>query len=223
MALFDLDRTLLDCNSGRLWVSAEWRDGRLRPRDVAWASWWLARYSLGLGSGLEAVFEAAVATLGGTAEDELRARTDRWFDGEVAPRVRPGGLAALQTHREAGDRVVLATSGSWYSALAAQRLWGFDDLISTEFEVVDGRFTGRIAAHAYGRAKADRVASWAAQHDVDLTGSTFYTDSFTDLDLMEAVDVPVAVNPDHRLARVARARGWSIQDWGTSPARGPRP
>jgi HAD superfamily hydrolase (TIGR01490 family) len=216
VALFDLDRTLLDCNSGRLWVAAEWREGRLGARDVAWASWWLLRYSVGIGEGLEAVFATAVATLADSREDELAARTDRWFDGEVAQRLRPGARKVLDAHRAAGDRVVLATSGSHYSALAAQRLWGFDDLVATRFEVVDGRFTGRIASLAYGAAKAARVVEWAHAEGVDLTECTFYTDSITDLDLMERVGRPVAVNPDRRLERVARARGWTVADWGTS-------
>lgn len=218
VVLFDLDRTLLDCNSGRLWVMAEWRDGRLGARDVAWASWWLLRYSLGLAEGLEGVFEVAVRRLTGSPERALADRTDRWFDDEVAHRLRPGGRAALDAHRAAGDRLVLATSGTLYAARAAQRLWGFDDLICTRLEVVDGRFTGRIASMALGDAKADRVVEWARDHALDLRDAAFYTDSFTDRRTLEAVGEPVVINPDRRLARLARARGWPVRDWGRSQA-----
>ena len=74
VALFDLDGTLIDCNSGRLRVASEWRSGRIGSRDAVWAAWWLARYSLGLGAGLDRVFEIAVAQLAGTDEEALDGR-----------------------------------------------------------------------------------------------------------------------------------------------------
>ncbi|MEZ4320077.1 MAG: HAD family hydrolase [Myxococcota bacterium] len=213
-ALFDLDRTLLDCNSGRLWVAHEWRQGRIGWRDAAWASWWLARYTLGMAEGMEDVFEIAVASFEGVEEELVKQRTQAWFDDECASRLRPGAAEALEKHRAAGDRLVLATSSTLYSALAAQKLWGFDDLVCTRLEVRDGRFTGRISGLAYGEAKLERVREWAREHAVDLGDCTFYTDSITDLSVMEAVGAPVAVNPDVKLSRLASARSWPTVDWG---------
>lgn len=213
-ALFDLDRTLLDCNSGRLWVTHEWRQGRIGWRDAAWASWWLARYTLGVADGMEQVFETAVASFEGVEESLVRERTRVWFDEECAPRLRPGARDALEAHRAAGDRLVLATSSTLYSALAAQQHWGFDDLVCTRMEVADGRFTGAIEALAYGDAKLHACVSWAEESGISLDDCTFYTDSITDLSLLEAVGRPVAVNPDVKLARVAEARRWTTEDWG---------
>ncbi|MCB9673677.1 MAG: HAD-IB family hydrolase [Alphaproteobacteria bacterium] len=215
-ALFDLDRTLLDCNSGRLWVAHEWREGRIGWRDAAWAAWWLTRYTLGNAHGLEEVFATAVASYEGIAEDEIVERTRSWFVAEVEPRMRPGARDALERHREAGDRLVLATSSTIYSARAAQEAWGFDDLICTHMEVEDGRFTGRISALAYGDAKLDRCIEWAADQGFELADCTFYTDSITDQRLLEAVGRPVAVNPDVKLARLATERSWPTVDWGRS-------
>lgn len=213
VALFDLDSTLLDCNSGRLWMIHEWKAGRIGVRDVAWASWVLARYALGA-DGLEEAYAAAVASLQGQEEQALHERTRRWFEAEVGHRLRPGAREALRQHRERGDRLVLATSSSPYAAGAAIAAFALDDAISTVFEVEDGRFTGRISASAFGAAKAERVAEWAEREGVDLGLATFYTDSVTDAALLERVGTPVCVNPDRRLRRLAEARGWSIVDWG---------
>lgn len=215
-AFFDLDRTLLDCNSARLWVQEEWRNGAIGLREVTWAAWWLGRYSLGLEAGLEDVLETAVARLEGQSEDEMRVKVNAWFARDLVHRLRPGGALALKRHRDQGDRLVLATSSSPYVGAAACKAFGLHDLICTRFQVVDGIFTGAVSEMALGPAKADRAREWAAEAQVDLSTCAFYTDSHTDLALMDAVGNPVAVNPDRRLRMQAIENSWSIQDWGKS-------
>ncbi|HHO54451.1 MAG TPA: HAD-IB family hydrolase [Deltaproteobacteria bacterium] len=216
LALFDLDHTLLDVNSGALWVRYEWRMGRIGLRDVAWAGWWLSRYSLGLGAGLEAVFEAAVRGLAGSSEAELERRVRQWFEAEIQGRLRPGGAAALSSHRDAGDRLVLATSSTQFAARAAADAFGLEPGVCTDLEVLDGALSGRIATLAIGSAKARAAEAWAEAHDQDLGEATFYSDSMTDLALLERVGTPVVVNPDRRLRREAARRGWPVQDWGVA-------
>jgi HAD superfamily hydrolase (TIGR01490 family) len=213
LALFDLDRTLIDCNSGRLWMMHEWRHGRIGARDVAWGAYWLARYSLGSDHGLQEAIEAAARTVTGTAEPELDARVRGWFDAEIRHRLRPGAHAAVEVHRARGDRVVIATSGTTYAARAAAEAWGFDDVVATRLEVRDGRMTGGVAESCVGAAKARAVEAWAAAGGHDLRGATFYTDSATDLELMVRVGAPVAVHPDRALQRIAAERGWPIARW----------
>lgn len=217
VAFVDLDRTLIDVNSGRLWMRHEWKAGHLGWRDAALASWWLFRYALG-DDDLVHALDRAASVYAGRSEADLAARIDAWFDADVAPRARPGALAAIQGHREAGDRVVLATSASQFAAQRARTTWGLDDAISTRIEVREGVVTGGIAQYGFGRHKLDACAAWASANGVDLGACSFYTDSFSDLTLLEAVGRPVVVHPDRRLARVARSRGWPVVDWGTSAA-----
>lgn len=213
LALFDLDRTLLDCNSGRLWMMAEWKAGFIGVRDVAWASWWLARYAMGSDEGLDQVFQTAVASLMGSEEAVLDARVDAWFEREVRHRLRPGARDALLRHREAGHRLVLATSSTQYVARRAVDAYGLDHGISTTLAVDAGRFTGGIAELAVGAEKLTAVRRWADREGVALERCAFYTDSYSDVALMEAVGEPVAVHPDRRLLQHARARGWRIEKW----------
>ena len=213
VAFFDLDRTLLDCNSGSLWLAYEWRGGRLRTAEVLQGAWWLLKYSLG-NYELTDAYKSAVLKLKGEEESVIANRTQLWFEEHVENRLRPGALLALQRHRDAGDQLVLATSSSPYAAACAQRAFSLDDAISSTFEVSDGRFTGRVVSMALGAAKAERAREWATANQVALGDCTFYTDSMTDRALMEEVGYPVAVNPDRPLARLARSRGWPIKDWG---------
>ena len=207
-ALFDLDRTLLDVNSGRLWLLAEWHEGRLSLRDLAWGGYWLTRYSLGHEDGLQQVFDTATRTLEGQSEQALDQRVRTWFDRELGHRLRPGAAAALEAHRARGHHLVMATSSSIYVARRAMETFGLADQVSTTFHVQDDRFVGTIDRMAIGSAKQGAVADWAAAHGHDLSRWAFYTDSISDLTLLEQVGFPVAVHPDRRLARVARAQGW---------------
>lgn len=214
VALFDLDKTLLDVNSGTLWLRHEWDRGRVGVRTVLWASWYMTRYHLGLGEGIESAYRDAVAILKGKEEAPLAQETFDWFEAVVRPHLRPGARDAIEAHRAAGERLVVATSSSPYAAKAAADAWGFDDFISTVFAVHEGRFTGDVASFAYGDAKALRVQEWADREGVDLAECAFYTDSVTDAALMALVGRPVAVNPDRKLAVLAKERGWPIVDWG---------
>ena len=216
VAFFDLDRTLIDCNSGRLWVAEEWRVGNIGVRDVAWASWWLGRYSLGWEAGLDGVFETAVARLEGQREADMDRRVHAWFEASVRHRLRPGAAEALARHREAGDRLVLCTSTSSYAAAAACTAYGLEDAVASRFEVRDGVFTGKVQALAVGEGKLRCTEAWADERGVDLGDCAFYTDSHTDLPLLEAVARPVVVHPDRALARVAKQREWPRMDWGKS-------
>lgn len=217
LALFDLDRTLLDCNSGRLWMMHEWRARRIGLRDVVWGSYWLVRYGLGSEEGLDGAMEAAVASVVGVPESELDARVRAWFDQEIRHRLRRGSVEALARHRAAGDRLVLATSGTLYAARAAAEAFELDDVVCTRLEVDgEGRLTGRLDTLCLGRGKETAVRAWAETTGEDLASATFYTDSASDLSLMEAVGAPVAVNPDRALRRIATDRGWPVVDWGPS-------
>lgn len=216
LALFDLDRTLLDVNSGHLWLRAEWRDGRIGWTDAARAVWWLGRYALG-DDDLDRALDEAAAMYAGHAAAEMAARVDAWFDRELAHRVRPGARAALARHRDAGDTLVLATTSSQWVARCAARHLGLDHAISTVLEQRDDELTGRIAIPAHGPYKQSQVRAWADAHGHALDHATFYTDSYSDLPLLRAVARPIVVHPDRRLAREAARRKWPVVDWGRAP------
>lgn len=211
-AFFDLDRTLLEVNSARLWFRRERAAGRLRRRQAVEAGVWLGLYHSGL-LGARKALTRAVRTLAGKSEAELVAQTRRFFEDELVDSFAPGGLAAVQAHQRAGDPVVLLTSASLYLSRIVQEHLGLDDILCMRMEVEGGRFTGRIEDLCYGDGKVTAAEAWAEARGVDLAKCWFYTDSFTDLPMLERVGRPMVVSPDPRLARTANKRGWPILDW----------
>jgi HAD superfamily hydrolase (TIGR01490 family) len=216
VAFFDLDRTLIARNSASLWIRWEWEGGRISKRQALQAVGWVLRYNLGA-TEMGGVLRRTVGTLRGQVEAEMRARTLDFYQARVRATFRPGARPVVETHRAAGDRLVLLTSASNYLADAVRDELGFDDVVCNRFEVdADGRYTGR--AHeplCFGPGKVTLAQRYGAAHGARLEDASFYSDSRSDLPMLEAVGRPVVVHPDPRLHRVARRRGWEVVTWGT--------
>lgn len=220
VAFFDLDGTLIAANSARLYVLQEFRAGRLPAREVAMAFGFLAAYRLGVAD-IAAAYERALRNLIGVEEAVFRAASERFFAEEVVRFEAAGARACLEAHRAAGDRLVLVTSSTSYVAEAARVHFGLEAALSTAYEVVDGRFTGRTSGTlCYGEGKVTVARAWAEARGLSLDAAAFYSDSRTDLPLLEAVGAPFVVAPDPRLRWSAWKRGWPVLDWG-GPTRRP--
>jgi phosphoserine phosphatase len=89
-------------------------------------------------------------------------------------------------------------------------LLGADAVVATRMQISDGRYTGEIDYYAYGENKAAALRRLAEEHHYDLSRSYAYSDSVTDLHMLEVVGHPYAVNPDRELRRVANERGWPV-------------
>jgi HAD superfamily hydrolase (TIGR01490 family) len=149
---------------------------------------------------------------------QLKALVDSFADRQVATNIRPGARAAIARDKAQGRRVVMATASyRFYAAAIADRL-GFDDVIGTGSVIgLDERLHSRIEGeNCYGDAKMRMVADWVAKSG--LTGKhghvRFYSDHVTDAPVFEWADEAIAVNPHSKLARLAAARGWAVEDWG---------
>jgi HAD superfamily hydrolase (TIGR01490 family) len=217
VALFDLDLTLLDVNTGRLWVEKEFREGKVPFGLYLLAVYWFAKYAAGLGIDAGEVAREAMGHYKGISDAAMTQEVEAFWNLECAHRLRPGAAAALAAHRAAGDRCVLCTASWQHIAAAARRSFALDGAICSFIEVgAEGTFTGAVV-DAYGDGKWRRTLEWAQAEGVDLANCTFYTDSYSDMRLMQAVGTPVAVCPDSRLADAARKSGWRIEDWGHAP------
>lgn len=213
IAFFDLDRTLIEVNSAKGWIRREIRLGHLRWRDAIRGTAWIGAYHMGF-SRLDAAIRDAVGSLQGSLEVDLRDRTTDYWREEIVHAIRPGARRAVETHRERGDRLaLLTTSTSYLGELVAEEL-GLDDILCNRFEVVEGMFTGQpIEPLCYGPGKLEHARALAERLGAALEDCSFYTDSYSDLPVLQAVGEPVVVHPDPRLAREARRRSWPIVDW----------
>jgi HAD superfamily hydrolase (TIGR01490 family) len=213
-ALFDLDRTLVRKQTASLYVRYQREIGEATWRDSARTALWVAQYTLGI---IDAEDVAARAMLGfaGLSETALAARCDDWFGRYVEVHICDRGREAVARHREQGDVLAIVTGTSPYVARPLGQRLGIEHLVTSELEVGDsGCFTGRILDPlCYGKGKIVRAQRLAEAIGFDLRESTFYSDSFTDLPLLEHVAEPVVVNPDPRLSREAKRRGWRVEAW----------
>lgn len=212
-AFFDLDGTLLTVNSATLWLRRERRVGRIGNWQVAHAALRILAYRMGV-LDMEATLRAALACYRGIPEEQLRAETREWWRDEVRHFVAPGARSVLERHRRAGKRLVLLTSSSRYASEMAREEFDLDKTLFQAYGARDGRLTGEpLPPICYGAGKVAVAEAWAGASDVDLGRSSFYSDSSTDVPMLERVGHPFAVHPDARLRVVARARGWPILDW----------
>jgi HAD superfamily hydrolase (TIGR01490 family) len=139
---------------------------------------------------------------------------------ELVPRLYPQAVELMQRHKRAGREVYIASSSPEdYIALLAEEL-DIDGVIGTKALVVDGRYTGDLdGPMVHGPNKAARVHALAEERGIDLSRSFAYSDSINDLPLLEVVGNPVAMNPDRKLAVVARRRGYHVLDFRTARRR----
>ncbi len=214
VALFDLDRTLIRRESASLYVAYQREQGEATLVDQARMAWWVVQYTLGI-IDVEAVATRVFRSVRGMSAVAMSARCDDWVRNWVAPHISDGARRAVERHRVAGDLLVIVTGATSFTAWPIARRLGIANVLSTELAVdADGLFTGEaVPPLCYGVGKVTRVAALAEQEGFTFDQCVFYTDSLTDLPLLERVGEPVAVNADIRLGREAKRRGWRQENW----------
>ncbi len=147
----------------------------------------------------------------------LMAWRDRFIAEKIVPLLLPEAKAVVDRRLAAGDLVAVVTATNSFVTRPIASLYGIANLVATEPETIDGRFTGGTTGEpCFREGKLRRVKDWLAAMDRDLsdfTESWFYSDSHNDLPLLSAVTHPVAVDPDPILMEHAGVRGWPVMTW----------
>lgn len=223
-AFFDIDHTVLEINSGTKWIGYQWKNDRMGLGELLRALWWSVEYRFGL-LDFEAMASRVLAGYRGQQVAPLEREVEAWFRDEIAATICTEARAQIEVHREAGHVVALLSSATRFMSAPLGRMLGIEHVLCTELGEEGGCFTGtHVAPTCYGPGKVVRAEAFAAEHGIDLRRSFFYSDSYSDLPMLERVGEPRVVNPDPRLRRLARRRGWDAQIWragGPSPATEP--
>jgi len=235
LALFDLDHTLVPFDSGMAWtrflVDAGVLDAGAPDRYLAHCHQYVAGTL-----DIHAMHRATVAPLGRFPR-ALLAQWGREFELRMAPQVPEATLALVRRHQQAGDLCAVVTATTRFIAEPMARLFGIGQVVATEAATVDGTPQGALSGDIAGlpcfrEHKPARVADWLAALPrpaptapskpatrpaatppprlSDFARSWFYSDSASDLPLLQQVSHPVAVRPDDRLRAHALAAGWPI-------------
>ncbi|MCZ6602848.1 MAG: HAD-IB family hydrolase [Planctomycetota bacterium] len=151
----------------------------------------------------------------GIDAEHFRAWAAEAFEKITKPLIFPAAEAKIREHQATGERVVFVTGSIEETVLPLARHLGVEDVIANRLEEKDGRFTGRLLGGAMaGDAKVEAMRS--VDSDIDLSRSYAYSDSLSDIAMLEAVGHPVAVNPSPQLRLQAQRAGWPIEKWPTN-------
>lgn len=219
-AFFDLDKTVIAKGSIPAFGRSFRRGGLINRRVVVRALIGQLIF-LHLGADekrLTRIRESMLTLTRGWDRDRVRQIVRETLLDTVEPLIFKEALELMESHRLAGDRIYLVSASPEEIVLPFAELVGADGAIASVAEVAEGRYTGRMAFYAYGESKAVAMRALAQRSGIDLADSWAYSDSATDLPMLEAVGHPVAVNADRVLAKVARERGWEMRAF-TKPVR----
>jgi HAD superfamily hydrolase (TIGR01490 family) len=211
-AFFDLDKTVISKSSTLAFGRHFYRYGLISRGDALRSVAGQVFYrAAGADHGqMERVREWVSGLCRGWSADRVREIVSRHLDELILPHVYAEARALIAEHRDAGrDVIIVSTSGhEVVDPIAA--LLGVDTVIATRMTVTEGCYTGEMEFYAYGEAKATGIRVLAAERGYRLPDCYGYSDSATDLPLLEAVGHPHAVNPDRSLRKIARDRGWPV-------------
>ena len=221
-AFFDLDKTVIDRASIAAFGRPFMKGGLINRRVVARAAFSQLIF-LHFGADeerLARVRQSMLAMTKGWDRDQVRQIVRETLLETIEPIMYAEALELMELHRAAGHRVYLVSASPEEIVLPLTEMLGVDGAICSRGEVdAEGRYTGRMAFYAYGPEKATAIRELRGAHRDRLGLSRAYSDSATDLPMLEAVGRPVAVNADRALAKVARERGWETAWNFTKPIR----
>ncbi|MAX56179.1 MAG: HAD-IB family hydrolase [Alcanivoracaceae bacterium] len=211
LAIFDLDNTLIGCDSDHLW--GDW----LVEKGIVDAEHYKEtndQFYVDYQNGRLDIMAYLRFSLKVLADNDM-AQLHFWREQFLAEKLDdmwlPKAAELVEKHRQQGHTLMIITAtNDFVTAPLADRL-GIEHLIATVAERRKEHYTGDIdGTPSYREGKVTRLQAWLESHDETLDGSYFYSDSHNDLPLLEQVANPVAVDPDATLEREARERGWPV-------------
>jgi HAD superfamily hydrolase (TIGR01490 family) len=215
-AFFDLDKTVIAKASMVAFGPPLYRAGMISRWLVARALWSQFVFQK-LGADEERMVkfrQSALRVTRGWDQARISAIVRETLTEVIDPIVYDEALDLIREHQAAGRRVYLISASPEEIVAPLARYLGVDEAIASRAMLdAEGRYTGEVEFYSYGPFKAEAILDAAALHDIDLAESYAYSDSATDLPMLETVGHPVAVNPDRELARVARDRGWEVRQF----------
>jgi HAD superfamily hydrolase (TIGR01490 family) len=211
-AFFDLDKTIIATSSTLAMGRSFYAAGMIGRRDVVKGAYARLVYHLGQADAqkMDRMRDDLARAVTGWEAQKVRDVVANDLLGLIDPLIYDEAAALIESHHAAGREVVIVSSSGEELVGPIGELLGADRIVASRMVVEDGRYTGEVAFYAFGRYKAEAMRELAEQEGWDLADCYAYSDSGTDIPMLDAVGHPYAVNPDRALRREAIARGWEI-------------
>jgi HAD superfamily hydrolase (TIGR01490 family) len=215
-AFFDLDKTVISKASMVAFSRPLHRAGLLSRRLMLRAAWAQLVYAQ-VGASpekLEKLRERVLSLTKGWDQSEITTIVRETLEDVIEPIVFDEAIGRIRQHQAWGHKVFIVSAAPEEVVAPIAQLLGVDEAIGTRAELdEEGRYSGRTERYVYGAEKEVAVREVAIRDRLDLAASWAYSDSATDVPMLEAVGHPVAVNPDRELAKAAKERDWPIERW----------
>jgi HAD superfamily hydrolase (TIGR01490 family) len=210
-AFFDMDKTLISENSGTLYMKYRYQRGEISGWEVLAGLGAYLQYKAGL-LDIEAWTKKMLVQFKGQSERTLTREANRWCRDLVVQTIYPEAEQLVREHQAAGHVVAIVSGATKFVVRPLAERLGIKHYLYTRLEVEQGRFTGRVIEPiCFEEGKIYWLQQFIEEQGIDLAKSWFYTDSITDVPLLNLVGHPVVTNPDPFLYREAVRRCWPVR------------
>src|SRR6266508_4334213 len=214
-AFFDLDKTVISKSSSLALTRPMYRAGLVSRSSLLKGAYAQLIYLL-VGADerkMDRLKEGMLALTRGWEQEQVEEVVREAITELIDPYIYLEALDLMDLHRALGRKVFIVSSSPEEVVRPLAEHLGPVEVIATRAKVEDGKYTGELEFYCFGEAKAERIREIAEQEGIDLSESYAYSDSVTDLPMLDAVGHPVAVNPDRDLRKEAEKRGWQVRDF----------
>jgi HAD superfamily hydrolase (TIGR01490 family) len=212
-AFFDLDKTIVARSSPLALGRSFFKEGLISRSFLMKSLYAQLMFQL-MGADeekMERMRQEASKLTAGWEQEKVRSVVTEVLEEVMSPLIYAEALDLMHDHRAAGRLVCIVSSSPEEVVEPLAKMLSVDRYIATKPKIIDGIYTGELEFYAYGKNKAEAIKSLAKDLDIDLAGSFAYSDSVTDLPMLELVGNPVVVNPDKGLRKLATEREWQTE------------
>lgn len=212
LAIFDLDKTIIDTSASMAYGRPLAERGIIGTPEVLRMMTMLGNYMVSTHTeqNMNATKDVLLGMIRDREESALRSVAQDAMQEVITPYIYAEARALIEEHKEHGRHVAIVTASPSVLVEPIAMELGVDHIVATELEVVDGRFTGSVVHFNKGQAKVDKIKDLAQAEGYNLEDSFAYSDSFTDLPMLQLVGHPHAVNPDRPLRKYALENDWPL-------------
>jgi len=214
LALFDLDKTLLNGDSDFLWGEFLSEVGAVDTIEYQKKNQqFFDDYAQGKLNIIE-YLEFCLEPLANNSLSQLETWHQQFMRKKIKPIMSQKAQQVIDKHKKNGDRVMVITATNSFVTRPIVQAYGIDELLATEPEFDGQKYTGKVFGEpCFQEGKVNNLKKWCKKNNESLEGSYFYSDSHNDLPLLSFVENPIVINGDEKLLKVAKEKKWLIDNW----------
>jgi len=213
IAFFDLDLTLINGISGKILMQQSYKYGIMTTKHILLGICLSLLYKFNLMEE-DKIIDKMVRNLKGISEATIIDLMDNIFEKMFKDIIREKAIPEIAKHKQNNGRTAIISASLPYVCDPIKDILEIDDVICSQLEVEKGLFTGKsIDGFCFGENKYNKARRYCDEHNFSFSEAFFYSDSITDLPLLQKVGNPVCICPDDKLRKIAGKNGWPINDW----------